>query len=59
MVVMWLSGDVFKTGYFVARHSPIQFWACGSMQVMVDIFILLQVFFYWKRTATPKQSRPH
>ena len=61
MVVMWLSGDVFKTGYFFVRQSPLQFWVCGSLRVMVDILILFQVFTYWKRTSSsmPKQSRPH
>ncbi len=61
MVAMWLSGDMFKTGYFLVRHAPIQFWVCGSLQVMVDILILVQVCTYWKRTSgsLPKQSRPH
>lgn len=59
MVMMWLSGDIFKTCYFLLRHSPAQFWVCGSMQVMVDVLILLQVLLYWKRTTGPsKQPKP-
>ena len=59
MVVMWLSGDTFKTGYFLMRHAPAQFWVCGSIQVMVDIAILLQVAFYRNRKlANLKSTRP-
>ncbi|XP_044751025.1 solute carrier family 66 member 2 isoform X2 [Coccinella septempunctata] len=46
MVVMWTFGDVFKTLYFILRDAPIQFCICGTIQVSVDILILLQVFFY-------------
>lgn len=46
MVVMWLSGDLFKTLYFILRHAPVQFIACGSIQVTVDVLILIQVIWY-------------
>lgn len=46
MVAMWTCGDVFKTCYFVLRQAPAQFWICGSMQVMIDISIFIQVFVY-------------
>lgn len=36
MVLMWLAGDLFKTGYFVAREAPAQFWMCGTLQVSGD-----------------------
>jgi len=61
MVLMWLSGDLFKTGYFFVRSSPVQFWVCGSLQVLVDILILLQVFFYRKASSSQtgsKMSKP-
>ena len=48
MVLFWLSGDTFKTIYFVIRQAPIQFWVCGSLQVIVDVAILLQVVMYRK-----------
>ncbi|CAH1779997.1 unnamed protein product [Owenia fusiformis] len=28
MVLMWTSGDVFKTIYFIIRSAPAQFWKC-------------------------------
>ncbi|KJE92528.1 hypothetical protein CAOG_03478 [Capsaspora owczarzaki ATCC 30864] len=46
MVLGWLAGDVFKTIYFVTRHSPLQFICCGIVQVLVDLAILAQVFLY-------------
>lgn len=33
MVVFWTIGDMFKTGYFIFRHAPTQFWVCGTLQV--------------------------
>nr|CAI5819895.1 unnamed protein product [Callosobruchus analis] len=42
MVILWTCGDIFKTTYFLVREAPIQFWVCGSIQVTVDILILLQ-----------------
>ncbi|KAJ8960943.1 hypothetical protein NQ318_020243 [Aromia moschata] len=42
MVIMWTCGDVFKTIYFLLRSAPVQFWVCGSVQVSVDLLILLQ-----------------
>ena len=46
MVCMWLSGDIFKTLYFVIREAPIQFWLCGVLQVGLDLSILAQVLYY-------------
>lgn len=33
MVIMWTIGDMFKTGYFIFRDAPTQFWICGTLQV--------------------------
>lgn len=33
MVIMWTAGDMFKTGYFILRNAPTQFWICGTLQV--------------------------
>lgn len=52
MVAMWLSGDLFKTLYFVIRKTPLQFPICSSIQVIVDVLILAQVFLYKRPTAT-------
>ena len=46
MVILWLSGDLFKTGYFVIRAAPVQFVLCGTLQVSVDVAILWQMFWY-------------
>jgi len=53
MVCCWLSGDTFKTVYFFARDAPLQFGLCGSLQICVDISLLLQVFFYRGNRAGP------
>lgn len=52
MVVMWLSGDLFKTLYFIIRKAPVQFIVCGSIQVIVDILILAQVLWYKRPNVT-------
>ncbi|XP_076666706.1 solute carrier family 66 member 2 [Andrena cerasifolii] len=46
MVAMWTLGDAFKTCYFVIKEAPIQFAVCGSLQVVIDIAILAQVYIY-------------
>uniref|UniRef100_A0A6G1SF23 Solute carrier family 66 member 2 n=1 Tax=Aceria tosichella TaxID=561515 RepID=A0A6G1SF23_9ACAR len=51
MVVMWLSGDIFKTLYFILRQSPAQFIACGSIQVSIDILIIAQVLWYRRQVT--------
>ncbi|XP_059190261.1 solute carrier family 66 member 2 [Centropristis striata] len=50
MVLLWTAGDVFKTTYFVINESPAQFWVCGSVQILIDVAILLQVLFYSQDT---------
>jgi len=56
MVLMWTSGDLFKTAYFVVRSAPLQFVICGALQVCVDLAILGQVWFYRDNTAKKKKS---
>ncbi|XP_048828092.1 solute carrier family 66 member 2 [Brienomyrus brachyistius] len=46
MVLLWMAGDVFKTTYFIMNESPMQFWVCGLVQILVDVAILLQVLYY-------------
>uniref|UniRef100_G3PKS2 Solute carrier family 66 member 2 n=1 Tax=Gasterosteus aculeatus aculeatus TaxID=481459 RepID=G3PKS2_GASAC len=50
MVLLWTAGDVFKTSYFVMNESPSQFWVCGSVQIVIDVAILLQVLLYGQDT---------
>ncbi|XP_039977342.1 solute carrier family 66 member 2 isoform X1 [Xiphias gladius] len=53
MVLMWASGDTFKTGYFLLTQAPVQFWTCGLLQVGVDIAILFQVYYYSRYPQKP------
>lgn len=55
MVLMWTSGDVFKTAYFSLRETPPQFVICGALQICVDLAILGQVWLY--RSGTSKRRR--
>jgi len=56
MVSMWTTGDIFKTSYFYIRNTPPQFFICGSLQVMVDMMILCQVYIYRDNTLKKKRS---
>jgi len=51
MVLMWTSGDIFKSSYFILRSSPTQFWLCGLLQVTLDLMVLSQVYMYSKKQA--------
>uniref|UniRef100_A0A5K4ERL5 Uncharacterized protein n=1 Tax=Schistosoma mansoni TaxID=6183 RepID=A0A5K4ERL5_SCHMA len=46
MVLMWTSGDVFKTIYFILENAPLQFLMCGLLQIGLDLAILLQCLCY-------------
>lgn len=54
MVLLWTTGDAFKTCYFVSRKAPLQFWMCGTLQVMIDLTILGQVV--WYRNEPPYKT---
>ncbi|XP_063155081.1 solute carrier family 66 member 2 isoform X2 [Candoia aspera] len=56
MVLMWTSGDTFKTVYFLLNQAPFQFSVCGLLQVFVDLAILLQVYFF---SCYPQKPIPH
>lgn len=53
MVLMWTSGDTFKTVYFLLTQAPVQFWTCGLLQVFVDCAILFQVYYYSRYPQKP------
>uniref|UniRef100_A0A8C9Q1L9 Solute carrier family 66 member 2 n=1 Tax=Spermophilus dauricus TaxID=99837 RepID=A0A8C9Q1L9_SPEDA len=38
MVLMWTSGDTFKTAYFLLNGAPLQFSVCGLLQVLASAF---------------------
>uniref|UniRef100_A0AAF5I2I7 PQ-loop repeat-containing protein 1 n=2 Tax=Strongyloides stercoralis TaxID=6248 RepID=A0AAF5I2I7_STRER len=50
MVLGWFAGDVGKTIYFIIKKTPFQFYVCSSLQITIDILILLEVFIYKKST---------
>ncbi|XP_067554873.1 solute carrier family 66 member 2 isoform X2 [Pseudorca crassidens] len=56
MVLMWTSGDTFKTAYFLLNGAPLQFSACGLLQVLVDLAILGQAYVF---TRHPLKPAPH
>ncbi|XP_067268189.1 solute carrier family 66 member 2 isoform X2 [Chanodichthys erythropterus] len=59
MVLMWTSGDTFKTGYFLLTQAPMQFWICGLLQVCVDFAILFQVYYYSLYPQKPISHTTH
>lgn len=59
MVLMWTSGDTFKTGYFLLTQAPMQFWICGLLQVCVDFAILFQVYYYSHYPQKPISHTTH
>ncbi|XP_043073777.1 solute carrier family 66 member 2 isoform X2 [Puntigrus tetrazona] len=59
MVLMWTSGDTFKTGYFLLTQAPVQFWICGLLQVCVDFAILFQVYYYSRYPQKPVSHTTH
>ncbi|KAM8783346.1 solute carrier family 66 member 2 isoform 2-T3 [Rhynchonycteris naso] len=56
MVLMWTSGDTFKTVYFLLNGAPLQFSVCGLLQVLVDLAILAQAYAF---TRHPPKPTPH
>nr|XP_010584980.1 PQ-loop repeat-containing protein 1 isoform X2 [Loxodonta africana] len=59
MVLMWTSGDTFKTAYFLLNRVPLQFSVCGLLQVLVDLAILLQAYTYAHRPPKPAPHAAH
>ena len=43
LIWSWLLGDIVKTAFFIMLDAPMPFLVCGSFQVAVDIFIMLQI----------------
>jgi len=55
MVLMWLIGDLGKTVYFFVNSNPAQFYICSCLQITIDVLILGQVFFYGRRSRSPRR----
>ena len=54
MIYGWTLGDASKTLYFLKKGEPLQFVACGIIQITVDLVILCQVFTYGDKSASGK-----
>lgn len=48
LVLTWFLGDFFKTIYYILEMQPVQFIMCGTIQLTVDIMIILQIAAYKK-----------
>jgi hypothetical protein len=54
MIFSWFAGDAFKTTYFIMevlfvlgfQKQPFQFIMCGSVQLLVDVIILWQIYVF-------------
>ncbi len=53
MIFSWVAGDAFKTVYFIMnvkfcllQNQPFQFIMCGSIQLLVDVIIITQIYFF-------------
>uniref|UniRef100_A0A9L0TQ86 Solute carrier family 66 member 2 n=1 Tax=Equus caballus TaxID=9796 RepID=A0A9L0TQ86_HORSE len=59
MVLMWTSGDTFKTVYFLLNGAPLQFSVCGLLQVLVDLAILAQAYVFARHPPKPAPHAVH
>jgi len=47
LLLTWVLGDSFKTGYYLLNNSPPQFIYCGFFQLFIDFLIIMQCIHYW------------
>jgi len=47
LLLTWVLGDSFKTGYYLMNHSPLPFIYCGSFQLFIDFLIIILCIHYW------------
>jgi hypothetical protein len=50
MIMTWMTGDVFKTVYFIKTRSPLQMICCGLFQITTDTILILQIICFYKNT---------
>ena len=46
MIILWLIGDTSKMIYNIIYKTPIQMIISGAVQVILDIFVIIQVYIY-------------
>jgi uncharacterized protein with PQ loop repeat len=56
LVLSWFAGDFLKTLYFIIGGEPVQFIVCGTIQLTVDIIIILQIIGYRKNVSVTVKS---
>ncbi|ORX60848.1 hypothetical protein BCR36DRAFT_2246 [Piromyces finnis] len=57
LLLTWVLGDSFKTGYFILNNSPSQFIYCGFFQLFIDFLIIMQCIHYWSiETSSPNYN---
>jgi len=47
LLLTWVLGDAFKTGYYLLNNSPAQFIYCGFFQLFIDFLIIMQCIHFW------------
>jgi hypothetical protein len=50
MILTWMTGDVFKTVYYIKTGSPFQMICCGLFQITTDTILILQIILFYKNT---------
>lgn len=62
MVLCWLLGDLFKFSYYSTRgDTPIQLIFCALSQVILDVYVLWQFWYYEgveKKPEVPESNDP-
>lgn len=53
----WLVGDAFKSVYFIAQSSPIQFTISGLFALSVDLVICAQLYLFREQTARDEENQ--
>jgi hypothetical protein len=48
MILCWFLGDSIKIFYYLKNSSPVQLVFCGCGQLICDIVIIFQIFYYTK-----------
>jgi len=49
LVTNWIIGDIFKLGFYILSHSPIQLKFCSIFQILTDLILIFQIFIYERK----------
>lgn len=56
LILIWLTGDLYKLSYYVANTSPFALRACASFQIFTDLCILSQFVIYRKNNKATEDT---